>query len=50
MSIDLSKDHQHIACEKCETVWCAVCVGRIEVKISREWLEQSQARRAAQLN
>ena len=40
MSLDLSKDHQHIACEKCETVWCAVCVGRVEVKISREWLAQ----------
>jgi hypothetical protein len=47
MSIDLSKDHQHIACERCETVWCAVCIGRFEVKISREWLEQ---RRTAELN
>ena len=47
MELDLSKDHQHIACERCETVWCAVCLGRIEVKISRQWLEQS---RAASLN
>jgi hypothetical protein len=43
MSLDLSKDHQHIACEKCETVWCAVCVARVEVKISREWLAQQQS-------
>jgi len=59
MSIDLSKDHQHIACEKCERVWCAVCVGRIEVKISRQWLDQQSIspnlvdlarRRVAQLN
>jgi len=47
MSLDLSKDHQHIACERCETVWCAVCVARVEIKISREWLEQ---RRLAELN
>ena len=47
MSLDLSKDHQHIACERCEKVWCAVCIGRFEVEISREWLEQ---RRAAELN
>src|SRR5216683_35182 len=47
MSLDLSKDHQHIACERCETVWCAVCVARVEIKISREWLEQ---RRVAELN
>src|SRR5205807_9766483 len=59
MSIDLSKDHQHIACEKCERVWCAVCVGRVEVKISRQWLDQQSIspnlvdlarRRVAQLN
>jgi hypothetical protein len=50
MSLDLSKDHQHIACEKCETVWCAVCVGRFEVKISPEWLSQMQARSVAHLN
>jgi hypothetical protein len=28
-------------------VWCAVCVARVEIKISREWLEQ---RRVAELN
>jgi hypothetical protein len=47
MSLDLSKDHQHIACEKCERVWCAVCIARIEVKISPEWLKQQ---RVAELN
>jgi len=33
--------------EKCERVWCAVCIARIEVKISPEWLKQQ---RAAELN
>jgi hypothetical protein len=47
MEMDLSKDHQHIACERCEIIWCAVCLGRIDVKISREWLKQ---RRSAELN
>jgi hypothetical protein len=47
MEMDLSKDHQHIACERCEIIWCAVCLGRVEVKISRAWLEQQ---RAAPLN
>jgi len=47
MSLDLTKDHQHIACEHCESIWCAVCIARIEVKISREWLDQQ---RVAQLN
>jgi hypothetical protein len=47
MILDMSKDHQHIACEKCERVWCAVCIARFEVKISREWLEQM---RVAHLN
>jgi len=47
MSLDLAKDHQHIACEKCERVWCAVCIARIEVKISPEWLKQQ---RFAELN
>jgi len=42
MILDMSKDHQHIACERCERVWCAVCIARFEVKISREWLEQMQ--------
>ena len=57
MSIDLSKDHQHIACEQCERIWCAVCIGRFEMKISREWLESTHLdidvaarRRAAELN
>ncbi len=43
----VSKDHQHIACQKCERVWCAVCIARIEVKISPEWLKQQ---RLAELN
>jgi hypothetical protein len=47
MEMDLSKDHQHIACERCEIIWCAVCLGRVDVKISRQWLDQQ---RAAQLN
>jgi hypothetical protein len=42
MSLDLSKDHQHIACERCEKVWCAVCIARVEVKISQAWLDQRQ--------
>jgi hypothetical protein len=45
--MDLSKDHQHIACERCESIWCAVCIARVEFKISREWLEQH---RSASLN
>lgn len=40
MELDLEKDHQHIACEKCERVWCAVCLGRAEVSISSEWLKR----------
>ena len=47
MELDLEQDHQHIACERCERIWCAVCIGRIEVQISPEWLRQ---RRAAALN
>jgi hypothetical protein len=47
MSLDLSKDHQHIACEHCERIWCAVCIARVEVKISPQWLAQQ---RAAKLN
>ena len=47
MHMDLSKDHQHIACERCEIVWCALCISRVEVKISREWLDQQ---RIASLN
>jgi hypothetical protein len=47
MEMDLTKDHQHIACERCERVWCAVCVGRFEVNISERWLKQ---RKVAHLN
>jgi hypothetical protein len=47
MFLDLTKDHQHIACEHCETVWCAVCIARVEIKISPEWLAQQ---RVAHLN
>jgi hypothetical protein len=47
MELDLQRDHQHIACERCERVWCAVCVGRVEIKISPKWLEQQ---RVASLN
>jgi hypothetical protein len=43
MTLDLTKDHQHIACEHCERIWCAVCIGRFEVKISPEWLDRQQA-------
>jgi hypothetical protein len=42
MQMDLDKDHQHIACERCERVWCAVCIGRIEIKVSPEWLKRQQ--------
>jgi hypothetical protein len=47
MSLDLSKDHQHIACEHCERIWCAVCIARVEVEISPQWLAQQ---RTAHLN
>jgi len=47
MSLDLTKDHQHIVCEHCERIWCAVCIARVEVKISQQWMAQQ---RAAQLN
>ena len=47
MSIDLSKDHYlprfhrgDPSGVKCERVWCAVCVARVEIKISPEWLKQ----------
>jgi hypothetical protein len=42
MEMDLDKDHQHIACERCERVWCAVCLGRFEIKISPQWLQRQQ--------
>jgi len=42
MYMDLSKDHQHIVCERCEIIWCAMCISRVEVKISREWLDQQR--------
>lgn len=47
MILDLNLDHQHIACERCERVWCAVCIGRFEIEISPEWLKQQ---RVAHLN
>jgi hypothetical protein len=47
MELDLTQDHQHIACERCERVWCAVCIARTEVEISPEWL---QRQRVAHLN
>jgi Fe2+ or Zn2+ uptake regulation protein len=47
MELDLEQDHQHLFCEKCERVWCAVCIGRFEVQISPQWLERQ---RVAQLN
>jgi hypothetical protein len=40
MELVLRADHQHIACECCEKVWCAVCIGRFEVEISPEWLKR----------
>ncbi len=42
MELDLDCDHQHIACERCERVWCARCIGRMEIKISPEWLRQQR--------
>ncbi len=47
MELDMDKDHQHIVCERCERVWCAVCVGRFEVQVSERWLKQQ---RVAHLN
>jgi hypothetical protein len=47
MEMDLDKDHQHIVCQRCERVWCAVCIGRFEVDISDRWLKQQ---RVAHLN
>jgi len=47
MELDLEQDHQHIACERCERVWCAVCIGRVEINISAEWLKRQ---RVAHLN
>jgi hypothetical protein len=47
MELDLERDHQHIVCESCERVWCAVCLGRFEVKISPEWMKRQ---RVAHLN
>jgi hypothetical protein len=43
MQMDMSLDHQHIACERCERIWCAVCLGRFAVHVSPEWLRQRQA-------
>ena len=47
MELDLERDHQHIVCESCERVWCAVCIGKVEVQISSEWLKRQ---RVAHLN
>jgi hypothetical protein len=47
MEMDLEKDHQHLYCERCERVWCTVCVARVEVHISEEWLKRQ---RVAHLN
>jgi hypothetical protein len=47
MQMDMNLDHQHIACERCEAVWCAVCVGRLEIRVSPEWLRRQ---RVASLN
>jgi hypothetical protein len=47
MELDMSLDHQHIACERCERIWCAQCIGRFELKISEEWLKRQ---RVAALN
>jgi len=47
MELDMSLDHQHIACQRCERIWCAQCIGRFELKVSDEWLKR---RRVAALN
>jgi hypothetical protein len=47
MQMDMNLDHQHIACERCEVVWCAVCVGRFEIRVSPEWVRRQ---RVASLN
>jgi hypothetical protein len=47
MEMDMTQDHQHLYCERCERVWCAVCIGRVEVRISEEWLKRQ---RVAHLN
>ena len=47
MEMDMEEDHQHLYCERCERVWCAVCIGRFEVKVSEEWLKRQ---RVAHLN
>jgi len=43
MELDLTLDHQHLACERCERIWCARCLGRFEVKISGEWFKRQRA-------
>jgi hypothetical protein len=47
MVMDLDLDHQHLACERCERVWCAVCIARVEIELSGEWLKRQ---RVAHLN
>jgi hypothetical protein len=47
MEMDMEQDHQHLFCQRCERVWCAICIGRFEVEVSEEWLKRQ---RAAHLN
>ena len=47
MEMDMDKDHQHLHCERCERVWCTVCIARFEIPISEEWLKRQ---RTAHLN
>jgi hypothetical protein len=42
MVLDITQAHQHIACERCERVWCAKCIGRWEIEISAEWLQRQK--------
>jgi hypothetical protein len=42
MELDMTLDHQHIACERCERIWCAQCIGRFELKVSDEWLTRQR--------
>jgi hypothetical protein len=42
MEMDLDKDHQHLVCQRCERVWCAKCIARVEIKVSERWLKQQK--------
>ena len=33
---------KYIACERCERIWCAQCIGRFELKVSEEWLKRQR--------